>query len=302
MLCLTRIKRSYIIEHVMPSDLDDKDLKHGLYLKEKMIQEMTDDYIKENFPNWKELERNYRKNGISDVADKLTCGEMSYSDVVKPKVARIEIWMRWKEFKEGVVQPHPKDPDGFKRYETYDFDRMSGYSEWIKSDENSIFHMQNVRDIMVQFQIAIIGENAIRYYPFQDMSHYSGFQYVQDDIKIYDPQVWPRTDDTSEIIGSIGAQEEYYRLFFKNYKGYYELDDELPFIEDYEEWINANYPDKKEVRTLQTDPFRIKYDPVINYPKGTYCTLTGQQWIKTNYKTEMLNLVSFKLNINNTVN
>ena len=114
MLCLTKIKRSYIIEHVKPSDLDDKDIKHGLYLKEQMIREITDDYIKQNFPNWKELERNYRKNGLVDVCDKISCGEMDYNDIVKPKVARMEVWMRWKEFKFGDVVTKPKDPDGFQ--------------------------------------------------------------------------------------------------------------------------------------------------------------------------------------------
>lgn len=312
MLCLTKIKRSYIIEHVMPSDLDDKDIKHGLYLKEKMIQEMTDDYVKKNFPNWKQIERQYRKNGLVDICDKLTCGEMDPNDIVKPKSVRTEIWMRMKPFEIGTIEPHPKDPDEFLRYEAYDFDRLDRYSEWSRSDENNIFHLENINDIMIQFQLAIIGENAIRYYPFQDLSHYNGFSFVQDELKIYDPQNWDRADN-SLLIGAsdfesesiiertqraIDHEEEYYRFFFKNYKGYYNYQ----FKDDYDEWIREQYPNEKEVRTLQTDPFRIKYveDPKKEYPQGMYCSITGKQWIKTNYKTEILNLTTFKVNINNT--
>ena len=80
MLCLTKIRRSYIIDHVMPSDLDDKDIKHGLYLKEQMIDEINDEYIKKKYPNWKELERQFRKDGSSEFIDKIMCGEMSPLD------------------------------------------------------------------------------------------------------------------------------------------------------------------------------------------------------------------------------
>lgn len=295
MLCLTKIKRSYIIDHVMPSDLDDKDIKNGLYLKEQMLEKITDDYIKEKYPDWKELERRYRKNGLSDVIDKIMCGEATPDNFKETKPIRCEIWMRTKEFKEGEIIPKHRDPDAFERYETYDFDRLTGYSEWIKQFDDTTFELDHTTDIMIQFQLAIIGEYSIRYYPFQDATHYNGFTFVDDNIHIYNPQVWDRNDDGT-LVTDISNQEEYYRLFFKNYKGYYTFE----FEDDYTDWINANYPNEK-VRTLQTDPMRLKCDEPEN-PMGTYFVLSGQQWIKTNYITEVMNIATFRINIDKTIN
>jgi len=292
MLCLTRIKRSYVIDHVMPSDLDDKDIKHGLFLKEKMIQEITDDYIKEHFPNWKELERSYRKNGIYDICDKLMCGEMTSDDIIKPKTIETDVWLRWKLFTIGDIIEKDYGEDFIGRYETYDFDRLDGYGDWVKSNENYIFSLSNVSDIMVQFMLVIKGDNAKRYYPYQDMNHYSGFQFVPNELKIYDPQVWSRDYHTGKIIGSISNQEEYYRFFFKDYMGYYEYDD---FFKEDNSWINQNYPNI-EIRTLRTDPIRILYDVNSDIK---FSTINARQWIKINYKTVYENLTSFKLNINN---
>lgn len=294
MLCLTKIKRSYIIDHVMPADLDNVDIKHGLYLKEKMLEEVTDDYIKEKYPNWKELERQYRKNGLTDTIDKIMCGEMDSLEFKKTEPVRCEIWMRYKEFKQGEIRPKSHSADEFSRYEVYDFDRLDGYSDWIKQGINDAFDLKNVSDIMIQFQMAIIGKYAIRYYPFQDSSHYNGFSFVNDHIHVYNPQVWNR-DNVGKIIGGVNDQDEYYRLFFKNYKGYYTFE----FEDDYNDWIELHYPNEN-VRTIQTDPIRIKCDRSENQ-NGDFFTLTGRQWIKTKYITEVVNVGVFKLNINNII-
>lgn len=294
MLCLTKIRRSYIIDHVMPSDLDSEDIKHGLYLKEKLIDEVTDDYIKQKYPNWKELERQFRKDGSAQFIDKIMCGEMDPLEYKKTEPVRCEVWVRYKEFKEGEIIPHTKEIDEFGRYETYDFDRLDGYSDWIKQEINGSFTLRNVEDIMVQFQLAIIGKYCIRYYPFQDASHYNGFSYVHDNVHVYNPQVWKR-DSEGKIIGNIEDQTEYYRLFFKLYKGYYDFQ----FEDDYKDWIEEKYPDEN-VRTLQTDPIRLKCDKTEN-SNGDFFVLNARQWIKTKYLTEVVNVAAFKLNIDNLI-
>ncbi len=295
MLCLTKIKRSYIIDHVMPSDLDDTDIKNGLYLKEKMLEEVTDDYIKEKYPNWKEIEREYRKNGLTDTIDKIMCGEMDSVDLTRSEPVRCDVWMRYKEFKTGEVRKKAYDPDDIERYEVYDFDRLEGYSSWKKQGENDVFDLKDVSDIMVQFQLAIIGKYAIRYYPFQDASHYNGFFFVNDLIHIYNPQLWERHPENGMLTSDIDKQSEYYRLFFKNYKGYYTYE----FESDYDDWIEEEYPGET-VRTLQTDPIRIKCDSSGN-AKGDFLTLSGRQWIKTKYIKETSSAAVFSLKIDNLI-
>lgn len=300
MLTLTKIRREIITDHIMPSDLDKNDIKHGLQLKEKMLQEVTDDFIKSTVPNWKEIERDYRKRGVSDIMDKIACGEMTLDDIPKYNPVRCEVWLRWKKFEEGTLKK--KKVVNFEGREverwTYDFDRDEGYSEWIKEDKNHMFLLKDMEDILIQLQIVIIGDNCGRYFPYQDYTHPSGWYFVSDCLKFYDLDAFERYDDTTENAGKLSIplenQEEFTRLFFKNRYGYSVYD---WYLED-EDWLKSNYPDQ-EVRTLQCDPFRMKYDYEDENGFGTVCMMSGRQWIKTKYRTEMINVALFNIKIDN---
>lgn len=98
MLTLTKMKRAYVIDHIMPSDLDKNNIKHGLKLKEEMIAKITDDYIKSIIPEWRQIERDYRKRGVSQYMEKVNCGEMELDDIPKPSAINYDVWIRWKNF------------------------------------------------------------------------------------------------------------------------------------------------------------------------------------------------------------
>jgi len=56
----------------MPSDLDKNDIKNGLKIKEQMLENVTDEYIKKITPDWREKERYYRIHGLVDYIDKIS--------------------------------------------------------------------------------------------------------------------------------------------------------------------------------------------------------------------------------------
>lgn len=294
MLTLTKIRREILIDHVMPSDLDKDDIKHGLQLKEEMLSKITDDYIKQTIPDWREIERDYRKRGISDIMDKIMCGEMSLDDIPKPQPIKCETWLRWKKF----------NPDSFNSVtKKYDFDTEEGFSDWIKQDENMEIELKTrEQDIMVQMQIVLDGECCDRYFPYQSYNFNNGWEFVDDNVKLYDCANWDRNEDGTLKYGPYEdvdmKNDEFYRLFFRNKKGYpvYNW-----FYED-ETWNEANYPGRK-VSTILCDIFRMKYcgektfQDYEEFELGQYpvAMLTGHQWVKRSYKCEMLNNAIFTI-------
>jgi len=280
MLTLTKMYRANIIDHVMPSDLDKNDIKHGLYLKEKMLAEMTDDHVKELNPDWKEKERYYKKHGLSDYMEKIFCGEMELDEVPKPKIAQFECWLRHKPYDPNDnclddYDYHCEDPN----CSVEDKNPLNdGYCEWIKPNKLGVFEFMDLKDEVFQMQIAIIGENAGKYFPYQDYTHSSGWEYVSNDILQYDFEN--------------GMDEEFFRLFFRLRKGY----QHYSWTYENTEWNNANYPGK-EVRTIMCDPFRIKYTDTSD--SGTVALLTGKQWLRVRYPVDMIGVSVFTIKIDN---
>jgi hypothetical protein len=305
MLTLTKMKRSFIIDHIMPSDLDSENIKNGLKIKEEMIAQITDDYIKSTVPDWKDKEIYYRNHGLSKYIEKINCGEMSINDVPKPQPIKCDVWIRYKTYDENE---YLNNPNYCKR--DYDFPPLdgskdivprNGYGNWIKQDENGEFYLRNsdgsrfLRTIF-QMQIVIYGDNHRRYYPYQDYNHTNGWYSVSDDIDIYDFEA--------------GIQKPFYKLFFRNKKGY---SDNVTFNgwnwEDLD-WFKINYPhlvvdNKVNATTLLCDPFGVNYKepPAISEDfSGSYVVLPGRQWLKINYPVEMVAYCPFTIKIDNTTN
>ena len=231
MLTLTRMRRELISDHVMPSDLDKEDIKHGLQLKEKMLLETTDEYIKKTIPNWKEIERDYRKRGVSDIMDKIVCGEMSLDDIPVPEGAKFEVWLRYKPFSMDKV-------DG-----VYDFNRggssfndeSGGYCKWIKEDETHSFYLTDVDDYLMQMMIVVIGDDAGRYFPYEDYTHQSGWYYMSDELDVYDPETFNiiKIPDNPDTI----ITEPFVKLFFSVKLGFPEYN----WWKEDNDFINENY-------------------------------------------------------------
>lgn len=75
-------KRQYIIDHVMPSDLDN-DVKEGLKLKEEMIANVTAESIRELTPNIDETIQVLNDQGIS---------EEKYTKYITGEITQIELY------------------------------------------------------------------------------------------------------------------------------------------------------------------------------------------------------------------
>jgi len=419
MLTLTRMRRELISDHVMPSDLDKKDIKHGLQLKEKMLLETTDEYIKSTIPNWKEIERDYRKRGVSDYMDKIVCGEMTLDDIPVPEGAKFEVWLRYKPFSTEKI-------DG-----EYDFNRggsslngEGGYCKWIKEDEVHSFHLTDVDDYLMQMMIVIIGDEAGRYFPYEDYTHQSGWYHMSDELDVYDPETfdivkdqhnqdvliadpfvklffsvrigfseynWFKEDNDfimenyqhyivdGEFVGDVYVVDEskkslvlndgiafnserkrtfnesdviyttstkcakktrYTQVdkdiiqkpeepteYFKLISGDYVLCSDTDFniiggVKNWKNDIDYYFWDgsadsivkaerdsgihftysmlSKEIRTVLCHPFRVKYNDINVGQFGTAMVMSGRQWMKRKYKTDMINAVMFSINIDNT--
>jgi hypothetical protein len=219
MLILTKMKRSFIIDHVMPSDLDKNDIKNGLKIKEQMLENVTDEYIKKITPDWREKERYYRIHGLVDYIDKINCGEMSITELPKYKPVQCDVWLRYKQF--NITDYNSNISTYGKRDYDYppldpsqpDITPRNGYCDWIKQDNESTFVLQKpdgemFLDTVFQLQIVIYGDNHRRYFPFQDYKHSNGWYSItpMDKVDIYDFEA--------------GIEKPFYRLFFRNKKGY----------------------------------------------------------------------------------
>lgn len=75
-------KRQYIIDHVMPSDLDN-DVKEGLKLKEEMIANVTAESVRELTPNIDETIQVLNDQGIS---------EEKYTKYITGEITQIELY------------------------------------------------------------------------------------------------------------------------------------------------------------------------------------------------------------------
>ena len=312
MLTLTKIQRSYVIDHIMPSDLDKNDIKHGLQLKEKMLKEIDDEYIKKTIPNWQNMERFYKKNGLTEYADKILCGEMSFNDLPKPTAVKCDVWARWKPFQVGeelirtVQEVRDTEYEGnLKEKITYDFDRWEDYTPWEKFTDTGTLTLTKKYDIMLQLQIVIYGEEAGRYFPYQSYDFGSGFEFVDDNLILYDIQSWERNEDgtlvgckqndkSENVLRVADSQEPYYRLFFRNRLGY----EHYEWFKEDNDWMNENYPGLT-ARTILCDPFRVKYIGTIEQSDSSFCLMSGKQWIKRTYLTTMMNQASFNIIIDN---
>lgn len=303
MLTLTKMRRSFIIDHIMPSDLDPENIKNGLKIKEEMISKITDDYIKNTIPDWKDKERYYRLHGLSEYIEKVNCGEMDLNELPKKSSIKCDVWLRYKKYN---VEEYKTNPDYCKR--DYDFPPMdgspdvtprNGYGEWIKQNEKSEINLRNsdgsrFLKTIFQLQIVMYGDNHRRYFPYQDYNHTNGWYSVTDDIDIYDFEA--------------GINKPFYKLFFRNKKGYA---DNVTFNgwnwEDVE-WFKKNYPqlvneDKVNATTLLCDPFGVNYkepEPMSPEFSGSRIILPGRQWLRCKYPVEMIAYCPFTINIDNT--
>lgn len=158
MLKLTSRYRKNIIDHVMPSDLDPDDIKHGLYLKELMIDEITDDYVKKNVPNWEDVEKQ-----TEDIPSFLN-GEIENEDLKKFEAVKTELWYHTKRKLDDE------------------------WSDWKQATPEGLIEFSKITDFYIQMKIVIRGDNCDRYYPLHDYSHPSGWEYKSDDIHQYSPK------------------------------------------------------------------------------------------------------------------
>jgi len=375
MLTLTKMKRAYIIDHIMPSDLDKKNIKHGLKLKEEMIDSITDDYIKTIIPDWRQIERDYRKRGVSQYMEKVNCGELTLDDILKPNPIQYDVWIRWKDF--NVTEYNNNPMYGLKDYDyvwnpfnvlvchitdlkndgadnvlmTWDTDKYiatfnnvnytfsklehnyqlkindseftvssidnnvlyfnkdtvkiecsnvyrDGYSEWIKSDDKRQFEFKNKKDTVFQMKIVMYGDNHNRYFPFQSYDITNGWQYISDDVELYDFET--------------GMNEQFYRLFFRNRPGYGDIMYKGWKYENID-WFRINYPslvdgNKVNASTILCDPFRVKYNEPPPNPQdvnrnmsGSMVVMLGRQWVKSKYLCDMYLLCNFSIHIDNIV-
>ena len=173
MLTLTKMKRAYVIDHVMPSDLDKNNIKHGLKLKEEMIAKITDDYIKNLIPEWKQIERDYRKRGVSQYMEKVNCGEMTLDDIPKPGSINYDVWIRYKDFK---MEDYNNDQYyGLKDYDyvLVPFNKLTCRI----TDNNDDRHVTNelmnwIEDGSVYKLKTTISEGVIGYYLREDNHNY----------------------------------------------------------------------------------------------------------------------------------
>lgn len=299
------MRRSYIIDHVMPSDLDNENIKNGLKIKEEMINQITDDYIKSTVKDWKDKEIYYRSRGISQYMEKINCGEMNINDLPKNKCVKCDVWLRYKDYNNDE---YLNNPDYCKR--DYDFPPIdgsnditprNGYCDWIKQDNKGEFYLKKPNNgkflkTIFQMQIVIYGDNHRRYFPFQDYNHTNGWYSVSEDIDIYDFEA--------------GIDQPFYKLFFRNKKGYA---DNVTFNgwnwEDVD-WFKEHYPNLVvdnvvNATTLLCDPFYIDYkepEPISEDFSGSSVILPGRQWLKIKNPVEMVTYCPFTINIDNTIN
>jgi len=391
MLTLTKMKRAYVIDHIMPSDLDKNNIKNGLKLKEEMIDSITDDYIKEIIPDWKQIERDYRKRGVSDIMEKINCGELTLDDIQRPNPIKYDVWIRWKDFDVNAYNADPmyglKDydyvlnpfnklvchitdednaevnnklmsldnnryvfvleigeeggneintPDNMYYYlEKLDHnyslkiyrrdteissylisnindnilyfnkgkikveclnEYRDGYSEWHKFDDTTReYNFTNKRDTVFQMKIVLYGDNHDRYAPFQNYEINNGWNYISDNIDLYDFEA--------------GMNEPFYRLFFRNKSGYGDIMYKGWHWENYN-WFKNNYPflvdetnRNVNASTILCDPFRVKYNqpPPKGNMIGSRELLSGRQWVKSKYLCDMYLLCNFSIHIDNVV-
>jgi hypothetical protein len=152
-------------------------------------------------------------------------------------------------------------------------------------------------DTVFQLQIVIYGDNHRRYFPFQDYKHSNGWYSItpMDKVDIYDFEA--------------GIEKPFYRLFFRNKKGYADNITYNGWNWEDVEWFKKNYPhlvkdDVVNATTLMCDPFRLNYSYVPSGNPdfdGDYIILNGRQWLKIKYPVEMVTYCPFNLKIKNII-
>lgn len=119
---LTLSYRKNIIDNVHPSDLNKEDIKLGLKAKEELINNITDEYIKEILPNCEEIEETVKSLGMTqDQYESYAKGELQIDQLNLPKEAslKVEVYADypetetsniptgWSEYKETITMQHP---------------------------------------------------------------------------------------------------------------------------------------------------------------------------------------------------
>lgn len=166
--------RQYLIERIQPNTLNP-DIKLGLQQKEKMISDITEDYLRSIIPNYDAMELYLSQSKNYDNFRKFICGESNVADLQIPEMATVKY-----RFLEGdrLIDVQPEYTTNFTEYFDMrisitgeDFSSYNSRLVWAKSSDPNLLNPTTTYTLLENEKIITVSR--IRFngvYGFYDLS------------------------------------------------------------------------------------------------------------------------------------
>lgn len=166
--------KQYLVERIQPNTLNS-DIKLGLQQKEKMISDITEEYLRSILPNYDALELYLSQNKNYDNFRKFICGESNIADLQIPAMANVQY-----RFLEGdrLIDVQPEYKTNFTEYFDMrisitgeDFDSYNSRLVWAKSSDVNLLNPTTTYTLLENEKIITVSR--IRFsdvYGYYDLS------------------------------------------------------------------------------------------------------------------------------------
>lgn len=166
--------KQYIVEKIHPDSLSSN-IKEGLQIKEKMIEDMNETYLRSILPNYDSLELFLSQNKNFDNFRKMICGEADVSQLEVPALATV----KYRFLESGrLIDVQPEYKTNFSEYFDMrisitgdDFSTYNSRLVWARSADPTLLNPTTTYELLDDEKIITVSR--IRFndvYGYYDLS------------------------------------------------------------------------------------------------------------------------------------